>query len=112
MATADYDITLKEGASWTSATIAVVDASGNPVDLSGFEGVSEIRDKIGGTLITTMDVTIGGADMNEVTFSITSANAADLTAGDQDEYDVKVHSGPEVFYVAQGRVFVRGKVTA
>lgn len=113
MATADYNITLKQGASWTSEVISVVDEDGDPVDLSGFEGTSQIRASIGAAdVITTMDVAIGGADMNEVTFSITSENAALLTAGFEGEYDVKLASGPEVYYVVQGRVLVRGKVTA
>lgn len=111
MATADYNLTLKQGATWRSETIAVVDENGDPVDLTGFEGLSQIRDKIGGTVITTMDVAIAGADMNEVTFSITSTNAELLTAAAENEYDVKVWSGPEVYFVAQGRVYVRGKVS-
>ena len=111
MAATIEDIVIEQGATFEKVA-TVKDASGTVVNLTGFLGRGQIRDKIGGSLIASFTVTITDAVNGEVTISMLPSTSASLSWDGCYVYDIEVYSGVAVVYrILQGRVKLSKEVT-
>lgn len=93
-----------------STVINLTDDNGDPIDLTGYTGDSEMRKHYTSSNSTSFSVSLGGVD-GTVTLSLTSAQTSNLTPG-RYVYDVEVTSGANVVSrIVEGIVTVTPEVT-
>ena len=93
-----------------STVINLTDDNGDPVDLTGYTGDSEMRKHYTSSNSQSFTVSLGGTS-GTVTLSLTSAQTANLTPG-RYVYDVEVTSGSNVVSrIVEGIVTVTPEVT-
>jgi len=93
-----------------STVINLTDDAGNPVDLTGYTGDSEIRKHYTSSNSQSFSISLGGNN-GTVTLSLTAGQTANLTAG-RYVYDVEVTSGANVVSrIVEGIVTVTPEVT-
>lgn len=94
-----------------SVTIAILDATGEPFNLSNFTGESQLRKHYTSLTATNFSVTLGGAN-GTIVLSMSSNTTANISPG-RYVYDVEVTSGASntVTRVVEGIVTVTPNVT-
>ena len=93
-----------------STVINLTDDNGEPVDLTGYTGDSEMRKHYTSSNSQSFSVSLGGT-LVTVTLSLTSGQTANLTPG-RYVYDVEVTSGANVVSrIVEGIVTVTPEVT-
>ena len=93
-----------------STVINLTDDNGEPVDLTGYTGDSEMRKHYTSSNSQSFSVSLGGT-LGTVTLSLTSGQTANLTPG-RYVYDVEVTSGANVVSrIVEGIVTVTPEVT-
>lgn len=90
--------------------INLTDNNGDPVDLTGYTGGSEMRKHYTSSNSQNFTVTLGGAN-GTVVLSLTSSQTANLSPG-RYVYDVEVRSGANVVSrIVEGVITVTPEVT-
>jgi hypothetical protein len=94
-----------------SATIAILDAAGQPFNLTYYTGESQIRKHYTSLTSTSFNVELGGAN-GTVLLSMSSNTTANIAAG-RYVYDVEITGGESntVTRVVEGIVTVTPNVT-
>ena len=93
-----------------STVINLADENGDPIDLTGYTGDSEMRKHYSSSNSQSFNVSLGGAN-GTVTLSLTSTQTANLVAG-RYVYDVEVTSSSNVVSrIVEGIVTVTPEVT-
>ncbi len=104
------DLEIYQGDTFTHE-IRIVDADGDPIDVSGKTFESQIRRRSSyDTIEATFSVDMTNAATGVVVFTIDAATCADLETG-VHRYDVHQIVGGVVLTLVFGRVDVRGEVT-
>lgn len=93
-----------------STVINLADENGDPIDLTGYTGDSEMRKHYSSSNSQSFTVSLGGAN-GTVTLSLTSTQTANLVAG-RYVYDVELRSGANVVSrIVEGVITVTPEVT-
>ena len=93
-----------------STVINLTDDNGDPIDLTGYTGDSEMRKHYTSSNSQSFSISLGGT-LGTVTLSLTSAQTANLTPG-RYVYDVEVTSGSNVVSrIVEGIVTITPEVT-
>lgn len=93
-----------------STIINLTDDNGDPIDLTGYTGDSEMRKHYTSSNSQSFSVNLGGTS-GTVTLSLTATQTANLTPG-RYVYDVEVTSGSNVVSrIVEGIVTVTPEVT-
>ena len=93
-----------------STIINLTDDNGDPIDLTGYTGDSEMRKHYTSSNSQSFSVNLGGTS-GTVTLSLTASQTANLTPG-RYVYDVEVTSGSNVVSrIVEGIVTVTPEVT-
>ncbi len=93
-----------------STIINLTDDNGDPIDLTGYTGDSEMRKHYTSSNSQSFSISLGGVN-GTVTLSLTSTQTANLTPG-RYVYDVEVTSGANVVSrIVEGIVTVTPEVT-
>ena len=93
-----------------STVINLTDDNGDPIDLTGYTGDSEMRKHYTSSNSQSFSIALGG-NTGTVTLSLTAGQTANLTAG-RYVYDVEVTSGANVVSrIVEGIVTVTPEVT-
>ena len=93
-----------------STVINLADDNGDPIDLTGYTGDSEMRKHYSSSNSQSFTVSLGGAN-GTVTLSLTSTQTANLVAG-RYVYDVELRSGANVVSrIVEGVITVTPEVT-
>jgi uncharacterized membrane protein len=93
-----------------STIINLTDDNGDPIDLTGYTGDSEMRKHYTSSNSQSFSVSLGGTS-GTVTLSLTAAQTANLTPG-RYVYDVEVTSASNVVSrIVEGIVTVTPEVT-
>ena len=103
------NLILEQGATF-SVTIGYNDASGSPVDLSGYTTRSQMRKSYYSTTATTLTANISDASNGEINLSLTATETANVKAG-RYLYDVEIVTGNTVTRVVEGIVTVMPEIT-
>ena len=104
------DLEIYQGDTFTHE-IRIVDADGDPINVSGKTFESQIRRRSSyDTIEATFSVDMTNAATGVVVFTIDAATCADLETG-VHRYDVHQIVGGVVLTLVFGRVDVRGEVT-
>ena len=82
MAAAKLNLKIAQGATFLR-TLTIQDSSGNPINITGWTFDSEIKDRIGGTLLGTFSFVIldQGTNLGQVTMNLTPAQTKALISG-------------------------------
>lgn len=99
---------IKQGADW-SLTFIVEDVNGVPVDLSGWAGTCQLRERPGAETLATVTVTVTGATGN-VKLSLSAAITTDLPTIELVG-DCFITNGSATECLWEGRVQVTPRVT-
>lgn len=93
-----------------STSIFITDENGDPIDLTSYTGVSQMRKHYTSSNSQSFSVSLGG-NQGTVTLSLTSTQTANLTPG-RYVYDVEITSGSNVVSrIIEGIVTVTPEVT-
>jgi hypothetical protein len=93
-----------------STVINLTDDNGDPIDLTGYTGDSEMRKHYTSSNSQSFSIALGG-NTGTVTLSLTAGQTANLVAG-RYVYDVEVTSGANVVSrIVEGIVTVTPEVT-
>lgn len=93
-----------------STVINLADENGDPIDLTGYTGDSEMRKHYSSSNSQSFTLSLGGAN-GTVTLSLTSTQTANLVAG-RYVYDVEITSSSNVVSrIVEGIVTVTPEVT-
>lgn len=93
-----------------STIINLTDDNGDPIDLTGYTGDSEMRKHYSSSNSTSFGVTLGGVD-GTVVLTLSANQTSNLTPG-RYVYDVEVTSGANVVSrIVEGIVTVTPEVT-
>jgi hypothetical protein len=104
------DLEIYQGDTFTHE-IRIVDADGDPINVSGKTFESQVRRRSSyDTIEATFSVDMTNAATGVVVFTIDAATCADLETG-VHRYDVQQIVGGVVLTLVFGRVDVRGEVT-
>ena len=107
--TIDLNITIDQGATFEQL-VQVLDQDRDPVNLTGFSGVGEVRDTYGGSLLATFTVSVTTPATGYVKFSLTPTSTGALSFTTPAVYDVDVVSGTVRYRVARGTATLALKV--
>ena len=103
------NLVLDQGTTF-SVTIGYNDASGNPVDLTGYTARSQMRKSYYSANATSFTANISDAINGEITLSLTSAQTANVKAG-RYLYDLEIVESANVIRVVEGIVTVMPEIT-
>lgn len=107
--TIDLDITIHQGATFEQL-VQVLDQDRDPVDITGFAGVGEIRDTYGGTLLGTFTVTLTTPATGYCKFAMTPTATGNMSYATPARYDVDIYSGTVRYRIARGTATLALKV--
>lgn len=128
MAAGKYNFTLEQG-STLNFEIAYTDSGSNPIDLTGYDGRMQIKDKVGGSITYITLSSSLATDGTGLNFSgseginppssgtigvIISANSSSAFNFDQAVYDLEIASAdqyPVVTRILEGTVKLSKEVT-
>ena len=103
------NITVDQGTTF-STTISLTDDNGDPIDLTGYSGRSQMRKHYTSSNSQSFSVSLNNTE-GKVELSLTAAQTANLTAG-RYVYDVEVVSAANVVSrIIEGIVTVTPEVT-
>lgn len=107
-----YDFTIYQGATF-SRVLTWKDDSDNLINLTGYTARMQIRQRVGGDVLTTLTtenggITLGGA-AGTITLTISATNTAAITM--DGVYDLEMVSGSTVTRLLQGSVTLSKEVT-
>ena len=103
------NITIDQGTTF-STTISLTDDNGDPIDLTGYSGRSQMRKHYTSSNSQSFTITLGEAS-GTVALGLTSSQTANLVPG-RYVYDVEVVSGSNVVSrIIEGIVTVTPEVT-
>jgi len=102
------NLTVDQGATFVY-NIYLIDVDGNPFDITGYSGNSQIRKTYTSTSYTTMNVAITGAS-GLITLSMNSVTTANL-ASSRYVYDLELSSNNVTSRIVEGYVTVNPGVT-
>ena len=103
------NLVIDQGATYTT-TINLVDGNGDPLDLTGYTGASQMRKSFTSSNSVSFSVTPGGAN-GTITLALT-ANATANIAGGRYLYDVELtDAGGKVSRVLEGIVTINPNIT-
>jgi hypothetical protein len=104
------NLDIDQGTNW-STTLVIQEANGQPVNLTGFFGESQIRKHPTSNAATSMVVSLGG-NTGQITLSVTPGLTSNLAPG-RYVYDVRLTSNTgSVSRPVSGDVFIIPAVTA
>lgn len=102
------NLTIDQGTTF-STTITLTDTNGNPVDLTGYTGASQMRKHFTSSTYYTFTVTLGGGS-GTVMLSMSANTTANIAAG-RYLYDVELTHGNDISRVFEGIVTVNPNIT-
>jgi hypothetical protein len=113
-----YDITIRQGAPFRRVLSYFEPDGATPIDLTGWEGRSQVRTRPGGELLLTLRVTVGPRDATPADVALDS-NDVELYASDAATaamrrpgwYDVELLSGGVPCPLVAGAVALERQVT-
>lgn len=106
---ARFDLQVRAGDSY-QRTVRIRDSAGAAIDLTGYTGLAQIRDRAGGTLLAEITVVIADPESGDLVISLTASQTRALPAS--AVWDLELDAGESSTHtIVYGVVVVTPDVT-